>query len=49
MKKLICLLFFSLLFNGNVIAKKLTSYDDLDLASKPKEVLSKEDKFFFSV
>ena len=43
MKKLICLLFFSLLFNGNVIAKKLTSYDDLDLTSKPKKVLSKND------
>ena len=43
MKKILVILFFGLLLNGNAIAKKLTSYDDLDLTSKPKKVLSKND------
>jgi hypothetical protein len=43
MKKILVIVFLGLLLNGNAIAKKLTSYDDLDLASKPKKVLSKND------
>ena len=43
MKKILVIVFLSLLLNGNAIAKKLTSYDDLDLTSKPKKVLSKND------
>ena len=43
MKKILVIVFFGFLLNGNAIAKKLTSYDDLDLTSKPKKVLSKND------
>ena len=43
MKIIFCVLLLSLILNGNAIAKKLTSYDDLDLTSKPKKVLSKND------
>jgi len=43
MKKILVIVFLGLLLNGNAIAKKLTSYDDLDLTSKPKKVLSKND------
>ena len=43
MKRIFCVVLLSLLLNGNAIAKKLTSYDDLDLTSKPKKVLSKND------
>ena len=43
MKRIFCVLLLSLILNGNAIAKKLTSYDDLDLTSKPKKVLSKND------
>ena len=38
MKKILVIVFLGLLLNGNAIAKKLTSYDDLDLTSKPKKV-----------
>jgi len=43
MKKILVIVFLGLLLNANAIAKKLTSYDDLDLTSKPKKVLSKND------
>jgi len=43
MKKILVIVFLGLFLNANAIAKKLTSYDDLDLTSKPKKVLSKND------
>ena len=43
MKKILVIVFLGFLLNVNAIAKKLTSYDDLDLTSKPKKVLSKND------
>ena len=43
MKKILVIVFLGLLLNVNAIAKKLTSYNDLDLTSKPKKVLSKNE------
>ena len=41
MKKLLGILVIGLLLNGNAFAKKISSYEDLDLTSKPIKVLSK--------
>ena len=43
MKKFLVIVFLGLLLNGNAVAKKINSYEDLDLASQPKKVLSKSD------
>jgi len=43
MKNFLVIVVLGLLLNGNVVAKKISSYDDLDLTSKPKKVLSKSD------
>ena len=43
MKNFLVIVFLGLLLNGNAVAKKISSYDDLDLTSKPKKVLSKND------
>ena len=43
MKKILCIVVLSLLLNGNAFAKKISSYEDLDLTSKPKKVLSKSE------
>ena len=41
MKKLLGILVLGLLLNGNAFSKTISSYEDLDLTSKPKKVLSK--------
>ena len=41
MKKILWIVVLGLLLNGNAFAKKISSYEDLDLTSKPKKVLSK--------
>jgi hypothetical protein len=43
MKNFLVIVVLGLLLNGNAVAKKISSYDDLDLASQPKKVLSKSD------
>ena len=43
MKKLLWILVLGLLLNGNAFAKKISSYEDLDLTSKPRKVLSKSE------
>ena len=43
MKKILWIVVLGLLLNGNAFAKKISSYEDLDLTSKPKKVLSKSD------
>ena len=37
------ILVLALLINNQGIAKKLTSYDDLDITSTPKKILSQKD------
>ena len=41
MKKFLWIVVISLLLSGNAFSKKINSYEDLDLTSKPKKVLSK--------
>jgi len=41
MKKLLGILVLGLLLSGNAFSKTISSYEDLDLTSKPKKVLSK--------
>ncbi len=41
MKKLLGILVLGLLLNGNAFSKTISGYEDLDLTSKPKKVLSK--------
>jgi hypothetical protein len=41
MKKLLEIVALGLLLNGNAFSKTISSYEDLDLTSKPKKVLSK--------
>ena len=41
MKKLLGIVVLGLLLNGNAFSKTISSYEDLDLTSKPKKVLSK--------
>ena len=41
MKKLLVIVVLALLLNGNAFSKTISSYEDLDLISKPKKVLSK--------
>ena len=41
MKKAILILVMGLLLNGNAFSKTISSYEDLDLISKPKKILSK--------
>ena len=41
MKKLLGIVVLVLLWSGSVFSKTINSYDDLDLTSKPKKVLSK--------
>jgi len=41
MKKLLGIVVLGLLLNGNAFSKTISSYEDLDLISKPKNVLSK--------
>ena len=41
MKKFLGILVLGLLLNGNAFSKTISSYEDLDLTSKPKKVLSK--------
>jgi len=43
MKKFLVIVVLGLLLNGNAFAKKISSYEDLDLTSQPKKVLSKSD------
>ena len=41
MKKLLGIVVLGLLLNGNAFSKTISSYEDLDLTSKPKKALSK--------
>ncbi len=41
MKKLFGIVVLGLLLNGNAFSKTISSYEDLDLTSKPNKVLSK--------
>ena len=41
MKKAIAIIILGLLLSGNAFSKTISSYEDLDLTSKPKKVLSK--------
>jgi len=41
--KFLGILVLGLLLNGNAFAEKISSYEDLDLTSKPRKVLSKSD------
>ena len=41
MKKLLGIVVLGLLLSGNAFSKTISSYEDLDLTSKPKKVLSK--------
>ena len=41
MKKLLGIVVLGLLLNGNAFSKTISSYEDLDLTSKPNKVLSK--------
>ena len=43
MKKILWIVVLGLLLNGNAFAKKISSYEDLDLTSKPRKVLSKSE------
>ena len=43
MKNFLIIVVLGLLLNGNAVAKKISSYENLDLTSKPKKVLSKND------
>ena len=43
MKNILFILVLGLLLNGNAFAKKISSYEDLDLTSKPNKVLSKSE------
>ena len=41
MKKLLVIVVLGLLLHGNALSKTISSYEDLDLTSKPNKVLSK--------
>ena len=43
MKKLLGIVVLGLLLNGNAFSKTISSYEDLDLTSKPRKVLSKSE------
>ena len=43
MKKLLLIVVLGLLLNGNAFSKTISSYEDLDLTSKPRKVLSKSE------
>jgi len=43
MKNILWIIVLGLLLNGNAFSKKISSYEDLDLTSKPRKVLSKSE------